>query len=470
MLAHTRDSTPRAQLTSIPGIRYAKPTNGSLRFRAPQRAAILPSNTTFNASRFSPGCPNLGPSAGPGLPYGDDCLSLNIWSPATNRLNSTEGASVLVWIYGGGFFAGSSSVPIYNANNFVRDQEDLIVVTINYRLLIYGFPAGSGQSSTQLNAGLQDQRMAIEWVYNNIRNFGGDPSKITLFGESAGASSIGAYAYAYWKDPIARGFILESGSEYLNTAITVPINNNASITGWNTVAQKIGCNSTDSSKVFACMQAANLSVLADAVNNYPAARSVFLPTQDGVLLQNASTYTALAQAGQFAQVPVLIGTNNNEGTILTTIYAGGLSNLADIITQGFTCSAANVAMQRRNASVPIWQYRYFGTFPPSTPINSTLGAYHGSEMAVVFGTYTNGSRAENMTSKVMQDAWTAFAKDPTTGLTEYGWPQYESNGTTLIQLASNYFNQSQAVLDAGALPVVTFNNSQAYNSVCSSAN
>lgn len=370
---------------------------------------------------------------------------------------------------------------MYNGNNFVRDQEDLIIVSINYRVSIYGFPAGSGAGPYDLNPGLQDQRMAVEWVYNNIRNFGGDPSKITLFGESAGASSIGAYAYAYQEDPIARGLIMESGSEFLNQPISVPQGNAASAVGWSAVAAAIGCNSSTQAVAFACMQDANVTALSNAVNNYTSASTAFLPTMDGVLLLSADNYTELSTAaaggsgggGGFARIPVLIGTNNNEGTVLVGPYGGGNAALATGITNvEFTCPAAKVSEARQNATVPSWQYRYFGTWPGITPINSTLGTYHSAEISIVFGTYANDSstttvsRAQVETSRTMQSAWAAFAKDPTDGLVAFGWPRYEANGTSLVQVALNYYNVSQAVLDASADPVISFNNSQAYNGVC----
>lgn len=373
----------------------------------------------------------------------------------------------MIWIYGGGYFTGSTSSPIYNANNIVQDQDDIVVVSINYRLSVYGFPAGSGSGQYDLNVGLEDQRMAIEWVYNNIRSFGGDPSKITLFGESAGASSIGAYAYTYADDPIARGFIMESGSEFLNYGITVPPNNPGSALAWQSVAAAVGCNSTSQVLTFRCMQNANITALASAVNNYTGSFVDFLPTQDGVHMLNLSSYYMASDLQQFSKVPVLLGTNNNEGTSLVGIYGGGNANLANTITiTSFTCPAAEVAESRQNASVPVWQYRYFGTWPNISPLSSMTYAFHGSEIEPVFGTYNlstaaNVSKAEVMTSQIMQSAWVAFAKDPINGLTNYGWPSYQSNGSTLIQIASNYYNQSDAVLNSASLPIVTFNNSQA---------
>lgn len=452
------------------GIRYGRPTNGTRRFKPPQRAAILNSTNVFNASSYSISCVALRSTAG--AAYGEDCLSLNIWSPSLNRTNSSStGSTVMIWIYGGGYYGGSTNNSLYDANTFVQIQSDLLVVTVNYRLSIYGFPAGSGLNPYELNPGLQDQRMAIEWVYNNIRSFGGDPNKITLFGESAGASSIGSYAYTYANDPIARGFIMESGSEFLNSAITVAPNNPGSILAWNSVAASVGCNSSTSASTISCMQQVNITTLSIAVNNYTGSAGNFLPTQDGVHMLNISSYFSASASQQYASVPVLIGTNNNEGTSLVGTYAAGNTALANIITiNSFTCPAAEVAESRQNASIPVWQYRYFGTWPNISPPSKNYYAYHGSEIGLVFGNYNTStsisssgdvSSAEINTSTVMQAAWVAFAKDPVNGLTNYGWPQYQSSGTSMIQIAFDYYNQSSAVLDAAALPIITFNNSQA---------
>lgn len=163
------------------GIRYGMPTNGSLRFRPPQRASILPRGTVYNATSFSPSCPQNRGAAYTGFNLiqplgnatdGEDCLSLNIWSPSTDRLNtSSSGTAVMIWIYGGAFTFGTSNTPGYNGDIFVRDNDDVTIVTINYRTNAFGFPAGSpALSAYESNIGLKDQRLAIEWVIAS-RNF-----------------------------------------------------------------------------------------------------------------------------------------------------------------------------------------------------------------------------------------------------------------------------------------------------------
>lgn len=457
------------------GIRYGSPTNGSLRFRPPRRAAVLPQGQTFNATSYSPSCPQNRGLSFQGFDVitplgnatdGEDCLSLNIWSPSSDRLNSTSGAAVMLWIYGGAFSFGTSNTAGYSGANIVRDNDGVIVVSINYRTNIFGFPAGSpALSAFDSNLGLKDQRLAIEWVYNNIRNFGGDPEKITLFGESAGASSIGAYAYTYAYDPIVKGLIMQSGSEYLMASEAVA-NTTVSQIGWNFVASQVGCpaNSTAGTAVdlatgvkqLECLQKVDFTKIQQVVSNYTLSTTAFAPVPDNVSVFNAADYSTLSSAGQYAPIPVLIGSNDNEGTILTGLIPG---IAADLITKyGFTCPAAAVATARQNTSVPSWQYRYLGEWPGLNPYPA-LGVYHSSEIALVFGTYNLSTAAAPTTEEIafsrqMQRGWVAFAKDPQHGLTNYGWPRYQANGTTLIQLAKNNMSMT------------TFNNSQAYNSGC----
>lgn len=459
------------------GIRYGQPTNGTLRFRPPQRASVLPPNEPFQATAYSDTCPqnrgaaytgfNIIQSLGNGT-EGEDCLSLNIWSPSADRLNSSSyGTAVLVWIYGGAFTFGSSNTPGYQGYNFVKNNDDITVVTLNYRTNIFGFPAGSSALTPyEANIGLKDQRMAVEWVYNNIRAFGGDPSRITIFGESAGASSVGAWPYTYASDPIVQGVIMESGSEYLMASETV--SETVAQDGWNLVASQVGCaiNSTSNSTTtptytqsiaqLECMQNVTFTSIQQSVSNYSGAVSAFGPSADNISVLTAAQYSAASSAGQFAKIPVLIGNNDNEGSILTALTPGVAPDL--ITLYGFTCPAAAVATSRQNYSVPSWQYRYLAEWPDINQIPA-LGVFHSSEIGLVFGTYNqstiaNATTQEVLFSKQMQGGWVAFAKDPVNGLIEYGWPQYQANGTTLIQLGKN------------DMALTTFNNSQAYNTGC----
>ena len=230
------------------GIPYAQPPVGDLRWAAPKP---FKSDATFAATKYSASCPAnivrrsaeilyngtfaqtlLGVVGQLGEVWDEDCLTLNVW---TKPQVGEKAKAVLIWIYGGGFGSGNTNNPTYNGAR-LANEEDVVIVSINYRLNIFGFP--KAPFLPDLNLGLLDQRLAVEWVRNNIAAFGGDPKRITLFGQSAGGASVDYYTYAWTKDPIAIGFIPESGSVSPNS------NANPTNTGsaWYEVASKLGCN------------------------------------------------------------------------------------------------------------------------------------------------------------------------------------------------------------------------------------
>lgn len=187
------------------GIPFAAPPVGTLRFRAPEPPA--PWSGVRPARAFGPPC------AQDGSPT-EDCLYLNIWTPA----RATAGARprpVMVWIHGGALTSGSSSFPLYNGARLAK-RGDLLVVSIDYRLGLLGFldltALGGPKFAGSANAGILDQIAALRWIHHNIAAFGGDPANVTIFGQSAGGSSV----YALLGAPAARGLfakaIMESGA------------------------------------------------------------------------------------------------------------------------------------------------------------------------------------------------------------------------------------------------------------------
>ncbi|MFI0483056.1 carboxylesterase/lipase family protein [Actinomadura sp. 9N215] len=175
--------TTRDGVTAFLGIPYAAPPFGPNRFRPPRPPE--PWDGVRDADEYGPTAPK------PGYPHpysrllhdpdipGDDCLNLNVWTPGG------QGLPVMVWIHGGAFRNGSGAIPVYDGRNFARDG--VVCVTINYRLGVEGFANLPG---APLNRGLRDQIAALEWVRDNIAGFGGDPDRVTVFGESAGGMSV----------------------------------------------------------------------------------------------------------------------------------------------------------------------------------------------------------------------------------------------------------------------------------------
>jgi carboxylesterase type B len=175
------------QIHAFLGIPYGESTAGNNRWQAPlpRRAA----SGVIDATEFGPSCPQAhDPAFAPSVGMSEDCLRLNIWRRAD--LPGRDPRPVMIWIYGGSFLSGSSSMPIYDGA-YLAATEDVVVVTFNYRLGVLGFLAGIHGLTG--NYGLMDQQLAFHWVRENIANFGGDPEKVTIFGESAGAMSVGLH-------------------------------------------------------------------------------------------------------------------------------------------------------------------------------------------------------------------------------------------------------------------------------------
>ena len=308
----------------------------------------------------------------------------------------------------------------------------------SYRFSILGFP---GNPTTQNNLGFLDQRLAMEWVRENIANFGGDPARITLFGQSAGSMSADFYSYAWSSDPIAAGIILESGT--IQSLGILPSESDSAL-NWYNVTTALGCGdaSTNSTTLLACMRNVDVNSLLNAIpsSGANAFLTAFAPTVDNVIVfSNYSVQTP-------ASIPVLVGNNDYESGLFRTELA--LSNLFfpdyvwDAYTlAGFTCPAGIRANASIAANNPTWRYRYFGVFPDIN-ISSEGGAYHGAELQLLFETTfsTPKPTAEEINfEKYLRGAWTTFAKDPVNGLTTYegGWPSYKPAKESLVRLGYN---------------------------------
>ncbi|PBP27860.1 carboxylesterase [Diplocarpon rosae] len=440
------------QVSEYLGIPYGQAPIGDLRFAAPLKYT---GNSPINATSFGPSCPvrqsstsattaqdldaanltsasvsTLAILSNTGANYSEDCLYLNVWTkPQTGDAKK----AVLVWLYGGGFSSGSSSVPGYNGEN-LAGQEDVVVVSLNYRLSILGFPGGSATA----NVALLDQRLAVEWVRDNIAAFGGDPSRITLFGQSAGAAAIDMYSYAWTEDPIAAGFIPESGNAI---GWGLPNSKNFTAAAWYNVSSTLGCGnaSSDPATVLSCMRLQNSTTLLDAIPAATGTASIlgyFGPTEDDkIVFSNYPSRTP-------AKVPMLIGSNNYEAGLFRTEFglAGVFYSDAFWDTfnlQSFTCPTGIRANLSVAAGNPTWRYRYFGVFP-NLAISDDAGAWHTAEVPMLFNTAPNSipaTAAQVSIGNYMRGAWAAFAKDPSNGLTNYGWPRYDTSQDSLVRLA-----------------------------------
>ena len=283
------------------GIPYAAPPVGVLRWRPPKRYGFFPGFVLL-ATQFGSQCTQ------PGGIGSENCLFLNVYTPQSDTgYGGPRGLPVMVWIHGGGLTAGSGDP--YDPTRLVKNG--VIVVTINYRLGYLGFFAQSAidaEHHLKGNYGLMDQQFALKWVHRNIAGFGGDPHRVTIFGESAGGQSV----YSHLASPLAAGLfagaISESGSylefqDYYSYIATLAVGETTGtdlVPSGAAIADSVGCTSQTAS----CLRAEPASTM---VAEEPG---TLFPFVDGTLLRQ--TISAAFASGEFNRVPVISGTNHDE--------------------------------------------------------------------------------------------------------------------------------------------------------------
>ncbi|CAJ0925028.1 unnamed protein product, partial [Mesorhabditis belari] len=187
------------------GIPYVEPPLGDLRFAKPKPITKFP-QPMINATSWKPACPQAEPCGTMKAPYDEDCLYLNVFAPNGSRTPANK--AVMVFIHGGSFDSGCAQEYPYKAGVRTFVSQDVIVVTIQYRLGFWGFFT-TLTDDYPANRGLLDQIEALKWVQNNIAKFGGDPKKVTIFGESAGSASVSAHSFS----PLSRGLFAQTIQE-----------------------------------------------------------------------------------------------------------------------------------------------------------------------------------------------------------------------------------------------------------------
>ena len=427
------------------GIPYAAAPIGELRWKAPQPAsdwAGVRQATQFGPACLQPRAPRAPESCLVDRPMSEDCLTLNIW-----RRTQREGGPlpVMVWFHGGAFRIGGTSLEQYDGSSLA--SHGVMVVTVNYRLGIFGVFPHPALEEPSANFGLLDQIAALGWVQRNIAAFGGDPDNVTAFGESAGGASV-AYLTAA---PAARGLfaktIIQSG------ALDLPeVSRNA-------VAEQMAAAMDGLSIPHASAEELR-SVPAAMLLQIALPRSLTMPYIDGVVVP--MKMTEAFRQGAFARVPMLIGTNSFEagffgpawyGTVpqkmgdlwerartLTDGYGTGNDELraAQIGTDRFaTMNTRIIARAAAQHQVPI--FRYYFCYVSASQRGTLPGAIHTAEIPYVFGTLS-GDMQDNpedlSVSRQMQSRWIAFARNsspsPPGTLT---WPQYSPEGETILFIA-----------------------------------
>jgi para-nitrobenzyl esterase len=477
------------------GIPYAAPPVGPLRWKEPQAPATW--TTVRDASQFGGRCAQNASSTNmtPGS-TSEDCLYLNVWTP-------DPGASklpVMVWIHGGGNFGGSASDPLpavvggpnaadggpfYDGSSL--SAHGVVVVSMNYRLGVFGFfphPGLVAEGSKAANQALWDQRFALEWVRSNIAKFGGDPTNVTIFGESAGAYDVCLHVASAPLPALFERAVSESGGcttrqPTLAEAQPLAI----------ALAEEVGCGGAadggaadggaaeggagegaDASAAgsLACLRGLDTATLLGTHEEDTSSglAQIFTAVVDGDFLTDQPR--ALFQAGKAAAVPYLLGSNNDEamlfefgmtpvadpaglaaaveqnygdaGEALSALYPlsefdGGYPNpyqaaLTQMKSDQMLICNTFDSLQLAAARASTYTYNFDISAAPF------LGACHGSELPYVFGTgtqLTHGSQ-QAAASSLMQRYWTRFAStgDPSGG-GDLAWPPFSASNDQRMQ-------------------------------------
>ncbi|GAB1316308.1 hypothetical protein MFIFM68171_06518 [Madurella fahalii] len=443
------------QFRSIP---YAEPPLGIRRWQPP--VPVTPSLRHSYAYRFPPSCSqyltrnltawnsNITRFAiqtyGQSLTAGamaqassEDCLYLAIWAPLS--ANASSNLPVALFLPGGSFVTGGIDVPYQQPTPWVERTQRHIFVSANYRVNIAGFPWAAGLDTQ--NLGILDQRAALEWVYANIASFGGDPSRITLWGHSAGGVAVDMVAHAFPDNPLAAGLFMQSGTAMVNISYPDATHSNFSF-----VARNVGCDFPSSpSAELECMRRVPMTLLQNFVGQYrdngtagPPLAAPFRPMPDErVVFFN---YSLRALQGRAPAVPALVSTTSNEQATLTryprdNVTEGPYQPRVDDETVGvFICLASNTTQARARNGLVTYRYEYAGNFTSLTPL-PWMGAYHASDVPMVFGTYEGMEGVTPFQREVaerMQDYVLAFMEDPRDGLRKKGWLPYgETEGSSV---------------------------------------
>lgn len=329
LVAHTTSGTARGVPALFPfaesaaqwlGIPFAAPPVGARRFLPPDVASVPRWNDSRTFDEFAPDCwaTNGGMSYSP-KGMSEDCLYLNVYAPRDRK--EGENLPVLVYFYGGGWNMGSASFPVYNGAAIIGDGDQrVVIVTVSYRLAHFGFLAGEQlrhltKTGGVGNMGLLDQRAAMDWARANAKAFSGDPNRITIWGESAGAASTSNHLVMPGSAGKFNAAIMDSGP--FGTWIADPMAEQQ--VQFDKIAREVGCDPNKTAEeVASCLQKVDASVLikthARPKHELGMRFTEFAPSIDGVEIPEAPWI--MAEKGKMHKVPVLCGSNINEGTLL----------------------------------------------------------------------------------------------------------------------------------------------------------
>ncbi|XP_067014479.2 acetylcholinesterase [Anabrus simplex] len=482
------------------GIPYAQKPLGHLRFRHPRPIERWDANgEIYNATKPPNSCVQIidtvfGDFPGaliwnPNTPLSEDCLYINVVAPKPRP----KSAAVLVWVFGGGFYSGSATLDVYDPKTLVS-EENVILVSMQYRVASLGF-LFFDTGDVPGNAGLFDQLMALQWIHDNIHNFGGNPNNVTLFGESAGAVSVSIHLLSPLSRNLFSQAIMESGSATAPWAI---ISREESILRGLRLAEAVGCphNKSHIREVIDCLRAKNATDLVDnewgtlGICEFP-----FVPVIDGAILDELPQKSLAAK--NFKKTNILMGSNTEEGYYFIIYYLTQLfkkeenvyvsrseylkavhelnpyvnaigrqaivfeytdwANPDDPIGNRdaldkmvgdyhFTCNVNEFAHRYAETGNNVYMY-YFKHRSLSNPWPSWTGVMHGDEINYIFGEPLDPSKSYHpheveLSRKIMR-YWANFAKTGNPSLSEDGtwtatyWPVHTAYGREYLTLDVN---------------------------------
>ncbi|KAK7909771.1 hypothetical protein WMY93_014455 [Mugilogobius chulae] len=460
------------------GIPYAKPPVGPLRFKPPQPADKW--ETVLDAASYPNSCYQMNEMTIAGFegvdmwnantPLSEDCLYLNVWSPVVTS----------------GFSSGTSSLPLYDGI-YLSKSENVVVVSMNYRLGALGF-LSLPDSPIKGNFGLMDQQLALRWVADNIAAFGGDPSKVTIFGESAGSGSVGFHLLSPGSKDLFQRAVMQSGSP------NAPWGTNSNDKAWansKALVQKLGCPLSPSAKTESCLQKVKVddfNMLQYAVVSMSFMNLPYGPVVDGTFLP--LPVQDMLNHKDLPKKDVIFGLNQDEGTYFMMYGIPGFNlsgeslmtraqfiqsmdivlpdpvkalketviahytdwsdqynetknrdSIANVIADYmFVCPVSDF-MQKYSARGAKTFLYWFGHHSSVNPWPEWMGAMHGYEIEFVFGLPLNASlkytnKEVNMTRRFMKH-WANFAKTGNPSTENVNWPQYTLDKMEYITLNTN---------------------------------
>ncbi len=460
-------------LTVYKGIPFAAPPVGNLRWRAPQPAARW--EGVRQADKFAPAPVQRGnPPSG----KSEDCLYLNVWTPA---ITADDRIPVLVWIYGGGFNFGSTSEANYNGHNLAK--KGVVLVSIAYRVGQLGFlahPELSAENTHHVsgNYGLLDMIAGLKWIRKNIAAFGGDPDKVTIFGESAGGIAVSMLCASPLAKGLFHGAISQSGGSFGPPRLTTFPGENLKLLPDAEAAGEAYVRNGGYSSIEELRK-----VDADSL---PAIRGLAWPIIDGWVIPDDQYI--LYEAKKYNDVPILVGYNSDEGASFSPPgtpedYISGVKNrygkFADDLIQAYPVGASIVPKTARDLARDAafgwhtWSwarlqsktgkskvfYYYFDQHPdyPDDSPRAGYGSPHGQEVAYVFETLDPSRPQVSETDLKISDAmgtyWTNFARygDPNSNEVPK-WPAFSDENPVVMHF--NKTPHNGPVPSAGALKVL----------------